>query len=343
MHSNPRQIAHLRRTTIDHALGLQGITGIGNGVFWIEFDAPGLKQFGQIRGCVWRRRTARPDLALRMRVDENQRRAAIHHPLIDDIKRLLGQILRLNDHQHARIVWQFLNIALQALHVEKLLHLHKHLLLAHAHLRIALQVHLVNHRDDGLALTVKFRHEAGEIIFKKCFALGRERTDGRFTRRRIGCCKAEEKPIAALLRLHGTDAESNGPVLFFRIGLGIDDFENDPALGGCDIGIEHGTHARGKGRNLRRFTREARRHEETETDRLGQSPDHGLGAGAQRIKFLLREIDARAAQRVGANDIDANKDNRAENCGDDDETCCGECLGHISPLTRPCAHRGSGH
>ena len=80
----------------------------------------------------------------------------------------------MNNHHDACVVRQFVSVRRHNSHVEELLHLREHLLLALARLRISGEAQPVEHGDDGFAAATEFGDEARQVIFQKRFTLGRE-------------------------------------------------------------------------------------------------------------------------------------------------------------------------
>ncbi len=161
----------------------------------------------------------------------------------------------MDHHQHAGVVGQLLDLTGQRLHVEELLHLRQHLLLGHPHHGITGEAEPVEHGHDRLAPPSKLRHQPRQVVFQERFAVRCEHADGGPSGGGIGGGQAEEQPLAADAGETGetVDAESDGAVLLLGKRLGVDDLENDVALGSGRIGIEQRVHPPREGCELRRL------------------------------------------------------------------------------------------
>ena len=194
------------------------------------------------------------------------------------------------------LVRQLVDVADLRLHVEELLDLFHRLLHRHAHLRIAEQADSVEQRDHRLAALTEFGNQSRQVVFEKGFALGHEGLDCGAAIGRIRGCKTKEHPIAcrgAVL----ADAKGHSPVLVLGEGLGVDHFQDDLAIRGGYIGVEHRAYALRKGCQLRRFLRQLRRHEKAKADRLVDLADEFLRAFAEREQLLLGQVDPLEANR----------------------------------------------
>ncbi len=189
--------------------------------------------------------------------------------MVDGVERALAQLLRMHHHQHAGAVGQLVDIAGDRLDVEELLHLRQHLLLGHAHHRIAGEAEPVDQRHHRFAAAAELGDETREIVFQERLAIGREDADDGAAGGGIGGGEAEEQPLAAGAG-EALDAEGDGAILILGERPRIDHLEHDVAVGGGHIGIEQRAHPRREGGELRRLLGEARRHEEAEAHRLLQ-------------------------------------------------------------------------
>ena len=167
----------------------------------------------------------------------------------------------------------------------------------------------------GLPRFAELGNHAREVVLQEGLAVRCEHADGRAAGGRVGRGEAEEQllPAGALERL---DAVGDRAVLVFRERTRIDDFENDAPVGSGDIGVEQRPHPRRESRELRRLLGEGAGHEHAEAQRLLDFAEQRAGALAQRIKMLLREVDAGATQHLRADDVDAHEDDAAEQRGD---------------------------
>ena len=212
-------------------------------------------------------------LRLRIGIDEDQRVAALQHELVDGVERLVGQVLRMDDHQHVDVVRHLVDVGRDRLHVVELLQLLDHDI---GHHRAAL------HRRHQVAFERQRRHQPdhrllregeavdqlGQIVFEEALALGLEERDDLLVVGRVGGGEAEIDLLAALVERHALEPEGDGAILGRRERLGIEDLQLDLAVGRGRVFLEHLAHALRIDAVGRHLVAELRRIVEAQHDRL---------------------------------------------------------------------------
>ncbi len=203
-----------------------------------HLETPGFEQRREVarRGRAGRVRLARlRRLQFGVRVDEDQRLAALQHKLVDREQRLGCKVLRVHQHQHVDIGGNGVDVDAERLDLVELLQLvHDRHRLArpalHHGRHVALERQGADQPDDGL-----FRHregvdQLGQIVFEKALPLRREKRDHLLVVGRIGRRQAEIDVLALAVERHRLQPERYGAVFDIGKGLRVIAFEADLAV-----------------------------------------------------------------------------------------------------------------
>ncbi len=217
-----------------------------------------------------------------MRIDEHEGAAAAQHELVDGEQRLVRQVLRMDEHEHADIRRDLGGVTVDRAHVEELLHLgvdDPGVALLAGPAEGALQRQR-GQKADGLLLHAgEVEDQLGEVDFEEALALGLEEGDDLFLVGAVDAGETEIDELAGLIDRHALQAEPDGAVFLIREGLRVDDLQADLAVRGVAIFLQHLADAAGVDAVGRDLLAQALRIIKAQRHRLGDAREHGARAG----------------------------------------------------------------
>ena len=293
-----------RRLVGSHA-DLQRRGGIADHLVGREVHAPGPEQPRQagsgLRRTLLQHRVAGGPAGFAVRIDVDDRLAALEHELVDRVLHAVGEARRMHHHQRGDVLVDGIAREREVAHLEALLQLlHHHpgrcRLRAH-HVEAAVDLQPGYHADHRLLRRDQAREHLAELVLEELLALGLEERDHLVLAPGIAAGEPEIHLLAAGIERHRLQAELRGLVLGFGEGHRIDHLQPDAPVGAQRVLLEQLAHAPRVAAQRRHVARRLVGEEEVEIDRLLDAVDDLARARGNRVHAVLREVDAQPAEQ----------------------------------------------
>ena len=254
-----------------------------------------------------------PRRRIRLRIDEDQRLAALYDELVDGIERLVGEPDRLDDHQEIDVLGYFFEVRHQRLDLEHLLDLLQNLPFRQhlALLGLTAGNRQRAHEADHVLLRMRQGVDhLGQVVFQEPLALERDEGHQRLVVGAVGGVDAEIDIDPVIAERHALKAGRHGAVLGVGERFGIEHVELHLAAGDVPILLKEGADPLEIALEGRRPLAERGGEIEPDLDRFVDRFEHLAGAVGQRIEALVGEIERRPAQARLGQDVDRQEDQR---------------------------------